>query len=60
MKFIDYEEYRKQINSFLDQIIDKYNKKDEKAIEKLYNKIEKLENENTHFAAKYDEEIFSH
>jgi len=60
MKFIDYEEYRKQINSFLDQIIDKYNKKDEKAIEKLYNKIEKLENENAHFAAKFEEEIFSH
>lgn len=60
MKIDTYEAFKEKMNSYIDKIIEKYKEKDEKGMEKLYNKIEKLEEKFTHWAAKYDEEIFSH
>lgn len=60
MKIETYEAFKEKMNSYMDKIIEKYKEKDEKGMEKLYNKIEKLEKEFSHWAAKYDEEVFSH
>ena len=59
MKIDTYKAFKEKMNSYMDKIIEKYKEKDEKGMEKLYNKIEKLEKENSHWAAKYDEDTIS-